>query len=121
MKILLPILISACLTGLHANAKSDNPATADQVEKKAGKARITYKGGDGSSFEQAVIIVGANNSMDGVSAEGAWLKKKYRNHEKIKQGLVKHEGKHYDLITIKTKQGKEVVVYFDISGFMGGN
>lgn len=34
---------------------------------------------------------------------------------------MEHEGKYFDVITIKTKKGKEVVVYFDISGFFGKN
>lgn len=55
--------------------------------------------------------------MDGVPAEGKWLKKKYGSYEKLQQGLVQHEGKSYDVITIRTKKGKEVVIYFDISGF----
>ena len=63
------------------------------------------------------MIVGATSSMDGVPAEGKWLKKKYGSYEKLQQGLVQHEGKFYDVITIRTKKGKEVVVYFDISGF----
>lgn len=86
-------------------------------KKKEAASRITYKGGDGSSFEKAVVIVGATSSMDGVPAEGKWLKKKYGSYEKLQQGLVQHEGKFYDVITIRTKKGKEVVVYFDISGF----
>ena len=62
-------------------------------------------------------VAGAKSSMDGVPAERKWLKKKYGNYEKLKQALVKEGGKYYDLVTIRTKKGKELVVYFDISGF----
>lgn len=55
--------------------------------------------------------------MESVSAEGKWLKKKYGNYEEFSQGLIQHEEKFYDMVTIRTKKGKEVIVYFDISGF----
>ncbi|MCD8060898.1 MAG: hypothetical protein LUE13_00935 [Akkermansiaceae bacterium] len=117
MKTLLPVLFLALVPGLCAVAKTEDPSMPAKVGKKEAASRITYKGGDGSSFEKAVVITGAKSSMDGVPAEGKWLKKKYGNYEKLKQGLVQHEGKSYDVITIRTKKGKEVVVYFDISGF----
>lgn len=117
MKTLLPVLFLALVPGLCAVAETEDPAMPAKVGKKEAASRITYKGGDGSSFEKAVVIVGATSSMDGVPAEGKWLKKKYGSYEKLQQGLVQHEGKFYDVITIRTKKGKEVVVYFDISGF----
>lgn len=72
--------------------------------KREAATRITYQGGDGSSFEKAVVIAGAKSSMDGVPAERKWLKKKYGNYEKLKQALVKEGGKYYDLVTIRTKK-----------------
>lgn len=41
----------------------------ERLEKGERAVRITYEGGDGSSFEKAVVIVGAKSSMDGVPAE----------------------------------------------------
>lgn len=117
MKTLLPVLFLALVPGLCAVAETEDPAMPAKVGKKEAASRITYKGGDGSSFEKAVVIVGATSSMDGVPAEGKWLKKKYGSYEKLQQGLVQHEGKFYDVITIRTEKGKEVVVYFDISDF----
>lgn len=74
--------------------------------KREAATRITYQGGDGSSFEKAVVIAGAKSSMDGVPAERKWLKKKYGNYEKLKQALVKEGGKYYDLVTIRTKKAR---------------
>ena len=117
MKPLLPLLLIALFPGLCAAAKPAEPAMPERLEKREAATRITYQGGDGSSFEKAVVIAGAKSSMDGVPAERKWLKKKYGNYEKLKQALVKEGGKYYDLVTIRTKKGKELVVYFDISGF----
>lgn len=117
MKTLLSVLFLALVPGLCALAETADPAMSAKGGKKEAASGITYQGGDGSSFEKAVVITGAKNSMEGVPAEGKWLRKKYGNYEKLKQGLIQHEGKFYDVITIRTKKGKEVVVYFDISGF----
>ena len=117
MKPLLPLLLIALFPGRCAAAKTAEPAMPERLEKREAATRITYQGGDGSSFEKAVVIAGAKSSMDGVPAERKWLKKKYGNYEKLKQALVKEGGKYYDLVTIRTKKGKELVVYFDISGF----
>lgn len=117
MKALLPLLWIALIPGLCASARALEPASPERTEKREAVSRITYLGGDGSSFEKAVVIAGAKSSMDGVPAEGKWLKKKYGHYEMLQQGLIKEGGKFYDVVTIRTKKGKELVVYFDISGF----
>ena len=121
MKTLLPILSIALCSGVCAVVQAADAELPQGLEKREARGRSTYEGGDGSSFEKAVVIAGAKNSMDGVPAESKWLEKKYRNYVKLKQALMEHEGKYFDVITIKTKKGKEVVVYFDISGFFGKN
>lgn len=64
---------------------------AERLEKREAATRITYQGGDGSSFEKAVVIAGAKSSMDGVPAERKWLKKKYGNYEKLKRRSSRKE------------------------------
>ncbi len=120
MGVLFSLLLLVCVSGACFAAEPVVSPQSAQVEKKAGKAKIIYKGGDGSSVEKAVVICGAKNSMDGVPAEYAWLGKKYKGYETVEQALLNVDGKSYDRVTIKTKRGKEVVVYFDISEFMGG-
>lgn len=119
MKALLPFLSIALCSGLCAVVRAADSELPRRQEKREAGGGITYQGGDGSSFAKAVVIVGAKDSMGGVPAEGKWLERKYRKYEKPKQELVKHEGKIYDVITIKTKKGKVLVVYLDISGFFG--
>ena len=80
MKPLLPLLLIALFPGLCAAAKTAEPAMPERLEKREAATRITYQGGDGSSFEKAVVIAGAKSSMDGVPAERKWLKKKYGNY-----------------------------------------
>jgi len=38
---------------------------------------ITYKGGDGKTNQEAIVILGAMNEMEGVDAEYEYLEEKY--------------------------------------------
>ena len=73
MKALLPVLFFALVSGLCAVAKTEDPAMPAKVGKKEAASRITYKGGDGSSFEKAVVIVGETSWRDLVPAVGKLL------------------------------------------------
>ena len=53
MKPLLPLLLIALFPGLCAAAKTAEPAMPERLEKREAATRITYQGGDGSSFEKA--------------------------------------------------------------------
>lgn len=80
-----------------------------------------YAGGDGSSYEQAVIFPSAKTSADGVPMESRWLKIKYPGYKKIKQGITQHGGKIYDRINITTVDGEEKQVYFEMTSWFGLN
>ncbi len=123
MKLQYLLTFALCLAATDtmqaaSAAKAEKaPAKEESTTKKAGK--ITYEGGDGSTMEKAIIIKGAKSSEDGVPAEYAYLKKKYKNHEVISQGLMSKDGKSYDLINIKTAKGETIGIYFDITDFFG--
>ena len=72
---------------------------------------------DGSSFEKAIVIQ-AKSETEGVGAEYAWLKDHHPGYTRKEQALSFDKGKSYDVLTIKTTDGGEKVVYFDISGFL---
>ncbi len=80
--------------------------------------KVTYAGGDGSSFEKAVIIKGATEQT-GVRAEYQWLAKNYPGYMRRRQSLKQNDGKVYDVLAITTEGGKELDVYFDITEFFG--
>jgi hypothetical protein len=73
---------------------------------------------DGSSFEKAILIK-EKNEMAGIDAEYAWIKQNYPDSKLKGQSLVNHDNKPYDIIKIKTSDGKELSIYFDISNFFG--
>lgn len=77
----------------------------------------TYAGGDGSTLVQAVVIRG-DSDAEVTDAEYPWLRAHYPGCRVKNQALVNENQRAYDAMTIETAEGKEVVVYFDItSGF----
>jgi len=74
--------------------------------------------GDGSSFDKAVFI-NETHEGPGVDAEYVWIAKTYPGAKTNSQQLVMHNKKPYDILHVTTPDGKSMVVYFDISNFLG--
>jgi hypothetical protein len=77
-----------------------------------------YSGGGGTSFDDAVII-NATTEGDGIDAEYDWLNAHYPGYKLISQALSSSNGKRYDVMSIKTADGKEITVYFNIDNYFG--
>jgi len=73
---------------------------------------------DGSSFEKAIII-NETGERDGIHDEYAWIRTNYPGSKNNKQVLAYNDKKPYDILYFITPDGKEMVVYFDISKFYG--
>lgn len=84
----------------------------------AAPEKVTYTGGDGSSFEKAVVIHGANE-LTGVDAEYDYLAKRYPGYHRGKQSLSSHGKRRYDILEFTTTGGKKMTTYFDITEFFG--
>jgi hypothetical protein len=80
---------------------------------------IQYKGGDGSSKEQAIIILGAANETAGVDAEYDYLESKYGVFEIESQTYIGDKDKSYDVLNIKLADGIREEIWFDITNFYG--
>ncbi len=80
---------------------------------------ITYKGGDGSSFKNAVLIVGAKTDGDATDSEYRWLAKQFPHYRMIRQSLLNNENRVYDLLKFTAADGQEHSVYFDITDSFG--
>lgn len=84
---------------------------------------VIIRGGDGSSFEKAKIVI-AENSRDGIASEYEYLGQKYGEMQQdwilVRQSLHHHKDKPYDVLRIKLlKEKKDIDVYFEISSFFG--
>jgi len=73
---------------------------------------------DGSSYENAIVIQEQHEGA-GVDAEYKWIREHYRGSKVQGQALTNKNGKPYDILTIRTADGAEKKVYFDISNFFG--
>ena len=67
-------------------------------------------GRDGSSFAKAVIV-------GSVRAEYLYIDRTWKDSKIASQVVTENEGRHYDVVSITTKDGQAKNVYFDISKF----
>ena len=84
---------------------------------------ITYKDGNGSNKEEAVIILGAKDEMEGIDAEHNWLEEKFGEQniawELNDQELIDEGDTHYDVLRVKFQSGEIKEFWFDITDFYG--
>ena len=111
--LFITLIFTSC--GSKKNVISAN--TKNNISVK----NVTFSGGDGSSYEKA-IIVKAKNSSEGIGAEYKYLDQKYGRRgidwQMIQQYLSYNNKKPFDILKIKYK-GKVLNIYFEISSFFG--
>ena len=78
-----------------------------------------FEGGNGSSLENAIVILGVTNESAGVGAEHTYLSRHFPGSSVIRQALLHQNGKVYDRLEIRTSANASAVVYFDITDFFG--
>ena len=123
--IVLTACVSACAATPNrpAAAVSTAPstATAADIPVPGLAPGVHFAGGDGSSQEKAVIVLGANESS-GVQAEYLWLAAHFPGYQRGQQGLIQGQGqggKSYDVLDFTTAYGTKRTVYFDITDYFG--
>ena len=79
---------------------------------------VKISGGDGSSFENAIIISECNN-LEGIDYEYLEVRKRFGNYKLIRQSLLKHNNRMFDMLELKLENGREIKLYFDITEFFG--
>jgi hypothetical protein len=81
---------------------------------------ITFSGGDGLSFETAIIIKGIQNNQEGINAEYIYISNKHGkvniNWKPIMQALIDDTYKYCDNIQIEDiNNNTKISYYFDIT------
>jgi hypothetical protein len=112
MKYLVFLLTICCL------AACQTPPSTVTASAPAASRGVTFSGGNGSSFETA-IVVNARDEISGVRSEYDYIRARYPGYRFISQALAPHGGKTYDIMTFKSADGKKHVLYFDISKYFG--
>ncbi len=82
---------------------------------------IRYEGGDGSSSDHPIKILGATGESDGVRAEYQYLELVYGagKWKTSQQSLLEVNGKKIDQLDVDHPGGPSNSVYFDISDYFG--
>ncbi len=84
---------------------------------------ITLSDNSGTSFEDTIVITGAENTEEGVAAEYEYLEEKFGipniDWKFIQQSLIPGKYKYFDKFLIQDSKGNEFEFYFDISDFYG--
>jgi ABC-type glycerol-3-phosphate transport system substrate-binding protein len=88
--------------------------------KKTSSHKITHSDvfRGGTSLENAIVIK-LEKEAAGVEEEYKWLSQNYPGYATIRKSRASRAKKHYDIITIRTKEGQEKDIYFDITNFYG--
>jgi hypothetical protein len=71
---------------------------------------VSSGGRDGSTFDRAVIV-------GSVRAEYLYIDRTFNGASIMTQVMKEHNGRPYDIVTIRSEEGIEQDVYFDISKF----
>lgn len=83
---------------------------------------VSMSGGDGSSRE-AAIVIGADNTQDGIRAEFQYVQQKHGLYKvawkRDMQMKVRAEGRDYDVVSIVLTDGMKKTFWFDITSFSG--
>jgi len=93
---------------------TSNPS---DTSRSRARPEITVSGEDGSSVEQAVVIIGAPNSSSGISAGSNWLAQRYPGYKRRSQTLITVGQRTYEQLEIETADGQRMTLYFDITLF----
>ncbi len=93
------------------------------IDKEGGGERILFGPGTGETLKQAIEIINAADTGEGVAAEYRYVQlvseSRGRAYTPVKQQLIHRGEKSYDKLTVRLDTGKERSFYFDITSFFG--
>lgn len=102
---LIGILIFSC--------SSPKEVPVKKTEPKLSKTDVLR---GGTSFENPIVIR-VTTERAGIDEEYRWLSNNYPGYSMIRRKQVTHNGKRFDIITIRTRSGQSRDVYFDSTAF----
>ena len=119
--ILFSILLISCSTSRYSSSNRSSTIDPNYWNIPPDLTNIVFEGGDGFSFENAIVIKNVTTTRDGIAAEYAYIEKKHGNEWKLlKQALLTQNGRRYDVLTIQNMSDNATITYFfDITEFFG--
>jgi hypothetical protein len=101
-------VLGACSSSKKTTAKTTSTHKITEADRFRG----------GVSFDNAIVIR-VEKEQAGVEEEYKWLAINYPGYSMIRKTQTSRAGKHYDLVKIRTKDGQQKDIYFDITSFFG--
>ncbi len=122
--IVFSIFLISCSTSNNSSINRSSAIAPNYWNTPPNLTNIAYEGGEGFSFETAIVIKNAKTTKDGIAAEYAYIEKKhgqkFEEWNPIGQSLNVQNGKRYDVIAIQIiSENTTVKYYFDITEFFG--
>lgn len=93
------------------------PYTTASVDASDGL--ITFEGGDGSSLEKAVVIRGARDTREGLSAQSLFASKMFWGLRRHNQNSTRSGQRTFDQIEFINPQGERRTLFFDVTDYHG--
>jgi hypothetical protein len=114
----IAFVIAAALWGCAASPLREPAPPASGAQFAAPRLDTSlYSGGDGRS-QVSAVIVGTKTNLGGIGKVYEWLRHYYPGYRLIRQAVtIPLDGKRFDIMTIRTKDGAEFDVWFDITAF----
>lgn len=103
------ILLVSCVCLLSSCSIGINPSRLLRMSNNSQTTNIA----EGASFEKAVYI-DETDEKESVAKEYSWLQNHYPDCKIIKQKVTYNNNIPYDVINIRTSNGEELLVYFNI-------
>ena len=112
---------TAAAPGTHEDClRQESSCVAEKRKNQEGRTDlIRFSGGDGGSVETAVVIEGARNEEEGIVAESYWISRNRPGWRKGDQALINANARQFDRISYTSPDGKQAVIFFDITSFFG--
>jgi hypothetical protein len=113
--------IASCLMLIVLQCSSTKTIILDTASS-AELHKIEYTGGNGDSYESAVIIRRARDQRVGVAAEYQFINRIYGPQDKkwkiVEQALGNEGDKVYDMVKFELHaSGETKIMYFDVTSF----
>jgi len=80
---------------------------------------IQFRGGNGSSKEKAVIIVGAESELGGVDAQFEYIEHKCGFFEIESQSFFDEGDRQFDCLKVIGVTGNKEELWFDVTDYYG--
>jgi hypothetical protein len=122
IKVFAVLICSSVLAACSSNKNTVSDTASNNTTTTTTSLPKTATGfapdRDGSSFERAIVLT-ETTERAGIDAQNTQLNALYPGSKKVRQHFEDYKGKQHDVVNITTADGRETVVYFDVSSYFG--